>query len=83
MAPTKDANSRTRFTTSRKEGLHQLGRYCASVMPAVAELAEYLGHADPGFTGAITASGVSGPSNVTARTLTRTAAIRMSIDAEN
>ncbi|WP_062431580.1 tyrosine-type recombinase/integrase [Herbidospora daliensis] len=53
-APTKDANSRTRFATSRKEGLHQLRHYYASVMLAgavsVKELAEYLGHADPGFT---------------------------------
>ncbi|WP_157518739.1 tyrosine-type recombinase/integrase [Herbidospora mongoliensis] len=53
-APAKDANSRTRFTTSRKEGLHQLRHYYASVMlvgaVSVKELAEYLGHANPGFT---------------------------------
>lgn len=39
---------------NRKEGLHQLRHYYASVMLAggvsVKELAEYLGHADPGFT---------------------------------
>nr|WP_204038875.1 tyrosine-type recombinase/integrase [Acrocarpospora phusangensis] len=39
---------------SRKEGLHQLRHYYASVMLAgavsIKELAEYLGHADPGFT---------------------------------
>ncbi|RGA05872.1 site-specific integrase, partial [Microbispora triticiradicis] len=50
----KDARARKRFTTSRKEGLHQLRHYYASVMLAggvsVKELAEYLGHADPGFT---------------------------------
>ncbi|MEV5741980.1 tyrosine-type recombinase/integrase [Microbispora rosea] len=46
--------ARKRFTTSRREGLHQLRHYYASVMLAggvsVKELAEYLGHADPGFT---------------------------------
>jgi integrase len=40
--------------TTRKEGIHQLRHYFASVMLAggvsVKELAEYLGHADPGFT---------------------------------
>jgi integrase len=50
----KDARARKRFTTSRREGLHQLRHYYASVMLAggvsVKELAEYLGHADPGFT---------------------------------
>ncbi|WP_055478094.1 tyrosine-type recombinase/integrase [Sphaerimonospora mesophila] len=53
-APEKDSRARKRFTTSRKEGLHQLRHYYASVMLAgavsIKELAEYLGHADPGFT---------------------------------
>ncbi|MEV0148136.1 MULTISPECIES: tyrosine-type recombinase/integrase [unclassified Nonomuraea] len=52
--PAKDSRQRVRFVTSRKEGLHQLRHYYASVMLAggvsVKELAEYLGHADPGFT---------------------------------
>ncbi|MEV0307457.1 tyrosine-type recombinase/integrase [Nonomuraea fuscirosea] len=52
--PAKDPRQRVRFATSRKEGLHQLRHYYASVMLAggvsVKELAEYLGHADPGFT---------------------------------
>ncbi|MGP4096205.1 tyrosine-type recombinase/integrase [Nonomuraea sp. KM90] len=53
-APDEDARRRSRYVTSRKEGLHQLRHYYASVMLAggvsVKELAEYLGHADPGFT---------------------------------
>ena len=53
-APDKDARQRSRYATSRKEELHQLRHYYASVMLAggvsVKELAEYLGHADPGFT---------------------------------
>ncbi|WP_433226882.1 tyrosine-type recombinase/integrase [Microtetraspora malaysiensis] len=53
-AAEKNTRARKRFTTSRKEGLHQLRHYYASVMLAggvsVKELAEYLGHADPGFT---------------------------------
>ncbi|MBN6056411.1 site-specific integrase [Nonomuraea sp. RK-328] len=53
-APAKDARTRSRYATSRKEGLHQLRHYYASVMLAggvsVKELAAYLGHADPGFT---------------------------------
>jgi integrase len=40
--------------TTRKEGIHQLRHYYASVMLAegvsIKELAEYLGHSDPGFT---------------------------------
>ncbi|MCW2882837.1 MAG: integrase [Sphaerisporangium sp.] len=52
--PERDRRARRRFTTSRKEGLHQLRHYYASVMLAggvsIKELAEYLGHADPGFT---------------------------------
>ncbi|GLX11166.1 hypothetical protein Misp03_80920 [Microbispora sp. NBRC 16548] len=53
-AAEKDARARKRFTTSRREGLHQLRHYYASVMLAggvsIKELAEYLGHADSGFT---------------------------------
>ncbi|MFI7460943.1 tyrosine-type recombinase/integrase [Nonomuraea sp. NPDC049646] len=53
-APDRDGRQRSRYATSRKEGLHQLRHYYASVMLAggvsVKELAEYLGHADPGFT---------------------------------
>ncbi|TDE24060.1 hypothetical protein E1295_45435 [Nonomuraea mesophila] len=52
--PNKDTRQRSRYVTSRKEGLHQLRHYYASVVLAggvsVKELAEYLGHADPGFT---------------------------------
>ncbi|MGW5265683.1 tyrosine-type recombinase/integrase [Microbispora sp. NPDC004025] len=52
--PAKDSRQRARFTTTRKEGLHQLRHYYASVMlaggVAIRELAEYLGHADPAFT---------------------------------
>jgi integrase len=52
--PEKDKRSRPRYVTTRKEGIHQLRHYFASVMLAggvsVKELAEYLGHADPGFT---------------------------------
>ncbi|MFI9556141.1 tyrosine-type recombinase/integrase [Nonomuraea endophytica] len=53
-APDKDDRNRKHYATTRKEGLHQLRHYYASVMLAggvsVKELAEYLGHADPGFT---------------------------------
>jgi integrase len=52
--PGKDARQRKRFTTTRKEGIHQLRHFYASVMltggVAIKELAEYLGHADPAFT---------------------------------
>jgi integrase len=52
--PDKDRRQRSRYTTTRKEGLHQLRHFYASVMLAagvsVKELAEYLGHADPAFT---------------------------------
>jgi integrase len=52
--PGLDARQRKRFTTTRKEGIHQLQHFYASVMltggVAIKELAEYLGHADPGFT---------------------------------
>lgn len=52
--PVKDARGRRRYITTRKEGTHQLRHYFASVMLAdgvnIKELAEYLGHADAGFT---------------------------------
>ncbi|MEV7808510.1 tyrosine-type recombinase/integrase [Microbispora sp. NPDC088329] len=52
--PTKDARGRRRYITTRKEGTHQLRHYYASVtLPtgvSINELAEYLGHSDPGFT---------------------------------
>lgn len=52
--PDKDSRGRRRYVTTRKEGTHQLRHYYASVMLAdgvnVRELAEYLGHSDPGFT---------------------------------
>ena len=52
--PAKDRRSRVRYVTTRREGIHQLRHYFASVMLAggvsVKELAEYLGHADPAFT---------------------------------
>ncbi|MFI6811873.1 tyrosine-type recombinase/integrase [Nonomuraea sp. NPDC050328] len=52
--PAQDARKRARYTTTRKEGLHQLRHYYASVMltggVSVKELTEYLGHAHPGFT---------------------------------
>jgi integrase len=42
------------YDTTRKEGIHQLRQYYASVMLAggvsIKELAEYLGHSDPAFT---------------------------------
>lgn len=52
--PVKDKRGRKRVVTDRKAGLHALRHYCASVMLAdgvnIKELAEYLGHHDPGFT---------------------------------
>lgn len=52
--PAKDSRGRARYVTTRKEGIHQLRHYFASVMLAggvsVKELAEYLGHTDPAFT---------------------------------
>ena len=52
--PTKDDRGRSRYLTTRREGIHQLRHYYASVMLAGGvsskELAEYLGHADPAFT---------------------------------
>ena len=52
--PAKDGRSRRRYVTTRREGIHQLRHYYASVMLAggvsIKELAEYLGHSDPAFT---------------------------------
>jgi len=52
--PARDRRGRRRYVTTRKEGLHQLRHYYASVMLAggvsIKELAEYLGHSDPAFT---------------------------------
>lgn len=52
--PKKDQRGRLRYETTRKEGIHQLRHYYASVMLAggvsIRELADYLGHADPAFT---------------------------------
>lgn len=52
--PKKDERGRARYATTRREGIHQLRHYYASVMLAggvsIKELAEYLGHADPAFT---------------------------------
>jgi len=52
--PEKDNRGRARYATTRREGIHQLRHYYASVMLAggvsIKELAEYLGHADPAFT---------------------------------
>jgi len=53
-APARDRRGRSRYVTTRKEGVHQLRHYYASVMLAgdvsIKELAEYLGHSDPAFT---------------------------------
>ncbi|GAA2810069.1 tyrosine-type recombinase/integrase [Kribbella solani] len=52
--PTKDKRGRRRFKTDRTTGLHALRHYYASITLAdgvnIKELAEYLGHHDPGFT---------------------------------
>jgi integrase len=52
--PVIDSRGRCRYATTRKEGIHQLRHYYASVMLAggvsIKELAEYLGHAEPAFT---------------------------------
>jgi len=52
--PASDQRGRRRYVTTRREGLHQLRHYYASVMLAggvsIKELAEYLGHSDPAFT---------------------------------
>lgn len=52
--PDRDQRGRRKYTTTRKEGTHQLRHYYASITLAggvsIKELAEYLGHADPAFT---------------------------------
>lgn len=52
--PADDRRGRRRYVTTRREGIHQLRHYYASVMLAggvsIKELAEYLGHKDPAFT---------------------------------
>jgi integrase len=52
--PTKDDRKRKKYVTTRREGTHQLRHHYASVMLAggvsIKELAEYLGHHDPGFS---------------------------------
>ncbi|MGW3471124.1 hypothetical protein ACWDKQ_22305 [Saccharopolyspora sp. NPDC000995] len=52
--PVKDNRGRKRYVTDRKSGLHALRHFYASVTLAdgvnIKELAEYLGHHDPGFT---------------------------------
>jgi integrase len=52
--PQKGKRGRARYVTTRREGIHQLRHYYASVMLAggvsIKELAEYLGLADPAFT---------------------------------
>jgi len=52
--PEKDNRGRARYATTRREGIHQLRHYYASVIlvggVSIKELAEYLGHADPAFT---------------------------------
>jgi integrase len=53
-APEKDRRDRRKYITDRKSGMHALRHYYASVTLAdgvnIKELAEYLGHHDPGFT---------------------------------
>jgi integrase len=52
--PTKDARGRKQYVTRRENGMHGLRHYYASITLAdgvnIKELAEYLGHGDPGFT---------------------------------
>lgn len=52
--PVMDPRQRPRYITTRREGLHQLRHYYASVLLAggvsIRELAEHLGHRDPAFT---------------------------------
>jgi integrase len=52
--PTRDACGRKHYVTRRENGMHALRHYYASITLAdgvnVKELAEYLGHGDPGFT---------------------------------
>lgn len=52
--PGKDPRGRKRYATDRRHGIHALRHYYASVTLAdgvnIRELADYLGHTDPGFT---------------------------------
>jgi hypothetical protein len=52
--PTRNARGQLQYVTNRDTGIHQLRHYYASVALAdgvnIKELAEYLGHGDPGFT---------------------------------
>ncbi|MEU4603145.1 site-specific integrase [Kribbella sp. NPDC023972] len=52
--PTRDNRGRRHYTTDRKTGMHALRHHYASVTlhdgVNIKELAEYLGHHDPGFT---------------------------------
>lgn len=52
--PTKDRRGRRRYTTDRKTGMHAMRHWYASVTLAdgasIRDLAEWLGHADAGFT---------------------------------
>jgi integrase len=52
--PARDKRGRSRYVTTRREGIHQLRHYYASITLAggvtIKELAEYLGHRDPAFT---------------------------------
>jgi len=52
--PKKDKRGRKRYANNPQDGMHALRHYYASVLLAdgvsVRELAEYLGHSDPGFT---------------------------------
>ena len=52
--PAEKRNGRLRYATDREHGMHALRHYYASVlladMVSIKEFAEYLGHADPGFT---------------------------------
>ncbi|TDW95411.1 site-specific recombinase XerD [Kribbella pratensis] len=52
--PTRNARGALQYVTNRDTGMHALRHYYASVALAdgvnIKELAEYLGHGDPGFT---------------------------------
>jgi integrase len=52
--PLRDARGRKHYVSSRANGMHALRHYYASITLAdgvnIKELAEYLGHGDPGFT---------------------------------
>jgi integrase len=52
--PRKDGRGRRQYVSSRENGMHALRHYYASITLAdgvnIKELAEYLGHGDPGFT---------------------------------